>query len=237
MPAVNTWSRRNLRPPPKTVSPIWASTDARCGDLLGDPHVQQLDSTVMPRNIVIAMRAHDRERRRGVLRLRTPERLHPVGDRLDAGQRRRARRERPREQEQRQRRRSPPAEGRRSRRRDTRRGSERSPTTSVSATISTNPYVGSAKSVPASFTPRRFASVTSSDEPDRDRHAVLGRGRRRRRGDRDRARRDAHRDRQHVVGQDRGRRDQPGYRPEVLAGDDVGAAAASGTPARSAGTR
>ena len=35
----------------------------------------------------------------------------------------------------------------------------------MSATIATNPYVGSANSMPASFTPRRFASVTSDTSP------------------------------------------------------------------------
>ena len=42
-----------MTPPPKTVSPIWASTGSSCGDVLGDPHLQELDSAVMPRNIVI----------------------------------------------------------------------------------------------------------------------------------------------------------------------------------------
>ena len=39
------------------------------------------------------------------------------------------------------------------------------PTRSISDTTATNPYVGIAKSEPASFTPRRLASVTSSTRP------------------------------------------------------------------------
>ena len=41
-----------------------------------------------------------------------------------------------------------------------------SPVTIVMPTMTTKPYVGSAKSAPASFTPRRFAAVTSATSPD-----------------------------------------------------------------------
>ncbi len=48
-------------------------------------------SAVMPANMMIASDAHRGQGPGGVLALRRPERRHPVGDRLDPGQRRAAR--------------------------------------------------------------------------------------------------------------------------------------------------
>ena len=84
----------------------------------------------------------------------------------------------------------------------------------------------------------RAAEVREGDEPHqphRDRHAAV-REPRRGRGDGQRPGGDAHRHGQHVVGQDRRRRDQARRLAEVLPGDDVGAAAlgvgAHGLPVR-----
>ena len=78
---------------------------------------------------------------------------------------------------------------------------------------------------PLSRMPRRLPRQIRSDEADADQHALReedweDRGERRDAG------RDADGDGQHVVDQQRGGGDQPGQRAEVVAGDDVGAAAA-----------
>ena len=89
--------------------------------------------------------------------------------------------------------------------------------------MSTNRYVGAAKIVPDSRRPRRLASMISTTA------AIVigtvygsqsGHHRRQRRH----ARRDRHRDGQHVVDQQRARRGQPRQHAQVVAGHDVAAA-------------
>ena len=101
----------------------------------------------------------------------------------------------------------------------------KSPVKIVPATIATKPYVGQREERARLLHAAEVGRRDEHDEQGRDQDLVVREGRSRR-GDRDRARRHRHRDGQHVVREDRRRGDQAGHRPQVLAGDDVGAAAA-----------
>ena len=70
--------------------------------LLGYAHVQPPSEHRDPEEHRDADRRHHRQRGGGVAGLWAPERLHPVGDRLDACERGRSRAERPQDQEQRE---------------------------------------------------------------------------------------------------------------------------------------
>ena len=167
---------------------------------------------------------HHRERRRGVLGLRTPERLHAVRDRLDARQRRGPGRERAEDQEQAERlhhrelRSAVAATGQPPRH-------SRNPTTSVTNDHQHEPVRRDREQRPRLL---HAAEVRDRDQQDegRSRSRPARLDRRRGRDDRDRAGRDRHRDGEHVVGQDRRGGDQPRYRAEVLLRHDVRAAAA-----------
>ena len=89
-------------------------------------------------------------------------------------------------------------------------------------------YVGTAKMRPDSLMPRRFASADEHDQHEPERDAVLLRGpwNCRDRDDRGDAGRDRHRDGEDVVDEQRRARDQRRVLAEVLAADDVAAAAA-----------
>ena len=85
-------------------------------------------------------------------------------------------------------------------------------------------YVGTAKSLPDSLTPRRLPKAMSDDERrprSAPRRAASAGERRRERGG---AGGDRHRDGEDVVGEQRDAGDLRGQQPEVVAGDDVGAA-------------
>ena len=81
-----------------------------------------------------------------------------------------------------------------------------------------------AKTMPDSFTPRRLMIITSATSDDANGHLVGEERGKRRRHLRD-ARRDRHGDREDVVHQQRRARHLGGELAEVVAGDDVGAAA------------
>ena len=87
------------------------------------------------------------------------------------------------------------------------------------------PYVGSAKRIPASRTPRRFASAISTTQTS-DRASSCDAQRRDGRGEREHARGHRDRDGQDVVGEQRRGRDEARDAAEVLLRDDVRAAGA-----------
>ena len=169
-------------------------------------------------------RAEDRERGRRVLAVRAAERVHPVCDRLHTGQRGRAGRERAEEHEQRDR---AGSHGQRMRHDRTvsvaRRELDR-------ARDDEHAHRGDEEIRRQREEQARLADTAQVDEHDqeetseRERDLVSGE----RRGDR-RHGEDPRRDRdghgQHVVGEERRRPDEARQRPEVLARDDVGAAA------------
>ena len=178
---------------------------------------------------------HPRERGRRVLRLRPAERGHAVGDRLDAGERDGARREALEDQEQAERAaglRAPPR---------TRSGSNGivlmspnqpkndcvSPTTTSSGEDD-DVEVGRDREDPARLLDA--AQVGERDERRRARGRAAPAGRRgperRDRDDRGDAGRDRHRDGEDVVDEQRRAGDERRVLAEVLAADDVGAAAA-----------
>ena len=108
-------------------------------DLVGDPDVEQLGQHGDAEEQDAREEPHDRERRRGVLRLWTAERLYAVGNRLDAGEGGRARGERPQEEEQGQGRLRLDGQVGRGRHMTLATGTATSPVRIVAATITTNP--------------------------------------------------------------------------------------------------
>ena len=102
--------------------------------------------------------------------------------------------------------------------------SSTSPTASTARIATMKAYVGSANSIPDSRTPRRFAStITPRQASESPTRCELSDGRER--GDGEDPRRDRDGDGEHVVGQQGRGRDEAGRCAEVLARDDVRAAA------------
>ena len=169
-------------------------------------------------------RAHRDERERGVPALGATKRADAVRDRLDAGQRRGARRERLQDDEDAD---APapaasgfgtPACGHvPSRHLPT-------PVPIMRNMAATKPYVGSAKRTPDSRTPRRFTIVSSTTNASES-PTLCGVERGSRRGQREHTRCDRHCDGQDVVDEERSGGDEARERAEVVLRDDVGAAA------------
>ncbi len=170
-------------------------------------------------------RPEHREGRRRVLSLRVPERVDAVRDRLHSGQSGRARRERAQQDEHR----DHSGSGRERVRHDrlvdvSGQRSWKSPTPTRTRIDVTNAYVGSAKSIPDSRTPRRLASTITTRQRERQSDLVRGERRGERRDGIDPGR-DRDSDGEDVVGQQRRGRDEARRRAEVLARHDVRAAA------------
>ena len=97
--------------------------------------------------------------------------------------------------------------------------------TPISTSIATmKPYVGSAKAMPLSRTPRRLTKVISTIASDAQPH-VPSREPRNGGGNREDPARDGHRDGEHVVDEQRRAGNQRRQRAEVVLGDHVRAAA------------
>ena len=168
-------------------------------------------------------RAEDGERRRGIPAVRTPERIHPVGDRLDAGQGRRARGESAQQHEQ-----GHGAGAVSDRvRNDRMRGLAEQ---ALDETDTDEREHGSDEGVRRQRECKpRLADAAEVDEdddseaPEREQDLV-GLERRRERRDRKDAGGDRDRNREHVVGEQRGSTEKTRKRPEVVLGDDVGPA-------------
>ena len=179
--AVNAWNAKNRRFSPYTVRATWAITVC-FARVLGE-HVDPVDDDVRADRVDRVLRGHERDpheqdgeddrhrdqRLGGVLRLRRLERRHARRDRLGPGERDGARRERPQQDEDaRPRRRwSPwpgpaPAAASRPRSSTTIRYS---PIAIITNALNRNRYVGTAKMLPASRMPRRFATVISASAP------------------------------------------------------------------------
>ena len=186
--------------------------------VVGDVHVRTtIASAVMPANMAIASTPMMVRVAGGVAALRRLEVRHAVADRLDAGQRRAAR----------TRTRAAPAAPAASPARcwpavRCRYGATRprgaspasdpdEPDRDHDSTTATKPYVGTANAVPDSLTPRRFITREQRDQPETIATAC-GAERRERRDDVVHAGGHRHRDRQHVVDQQRAGRDQRGVR-------------------------
>ena len=164
IPAVNTCSSRNMKPPSKTVSPIWASTGSSWAMSSEMRTCSAGQSTVMPRNIVIDIAPITARVVAAFLACGrgtpgTPSAIAstPVSA-VAPDENARAMRNSESVCSTSIGRSAVSATGHPPRH-------STNPVTRVIPIISTNPQVGIANSEPASLTPRRLASVTSATSP------------------------------------------------------------------------